>query len=74
MDIRLSIDWMICHGHACLKGTRIQGHPILRRLACGVSLAGILQGFRTLNLEDILACFGYGEALAEEKVTPLYLL
>ncbi len=74
MDIRISIDSMICHGHACLKGSRIPVHQYLDlRTSCD-SLEGLLQGNPALTLEDILAFFGYGEALPEEQVKPLDLM
>ena len=32
---RISIDPKVCHGEACIKGTRIPAHQIVRMLANG---------------------------------------
>ena len=68
---RISIDSRVCHGQACIKGTRIPVHLILHMLANGDRVESILEEYPTLTLADIHACFEYGASLAEERVTPL---
>lgn len=68
---RISIDSNVCHGQACIKGTRIPVHLILRMLANGDRVETILDEYPSLTLADIHACFEYGASLAEEHVTPL---
>ena len=68
---RISIDPRVCHGQACIKGTRIPVHLILRILANGDPVERILDEYPSLTLADIHACFEYGASLAEERVTPL---
>ena len=65
---RISIDSSICHGQACIKGTRIPVHLIL---ANGDRVETIRDEYPSLTLADIHACFEYGASLAEEHVTPL---
>jgi hypothetical protein len=50
---------------------RIPVHQIFRMLANGDSVDSLLRAYPTLQREDILACFDYAAALAEEEVTPL---
>ena len=71
---RIAIDPQICHGEACIKGTRIPVYQILRMLANGDSVDELLQEYPSLIREDILACFDYAASLAEEQVTPLEVL
>ena len=71
MSERISIDPNVCHGQACVRGTRIPVHLVLRMLANGDSVEDLLQEYPSLTPEDIRACFDYGAALAEEHVTPL---
>jgi uncharacterized protein (DUF433 family) len=71
MHERIRINPKICHGQACVKGTRIPVHQIFRMLANGDSVDSLLRAYPTLQREDILACFDYAAALAEEEVTPL---
>ena len=67
----ISINPKICHGQACIKGTRIPVHQIVRMLANGDTIDELLKEYPSLKREDILACLDYAAALAEEQVTPL---
>lgn len=53
---RISINPAICHGQACVKGTRIPVHQIVRMLANGDSIDDLLADYPSLVREDILAC------------------
>lgn len=74
MDNRITIDPNVCHGQACIKGTRMPVHQILRMLAHGDTIEDLLQEYPSVTREDILACFDYAASLAEEQVTPLEVL
>lgn len=71
MNNRISIDPQICHGQACIKGTRIPVHQIVRMLANGDAIEDLLQEYPSLKQEDILACLDYAASLAEELVSPI---
>jgi uncharacterized protein (DUF433 family) len=73
MHERVSINPKVCHGQACVKGTRIPVHQVFRMLANGDSVESLLAAYPSLRREDILACFDYAAGLAEEEVTPLEL-
>jgi uncharacterized protein (DUF433 family) len=68
---RISVDSRVCHGQACVKGTRIPVHQMLRMLANGDTIEDLLAEYPTLSRESILACFDYAALLAKEEVTPL---
>ena len=68
---RISINPEICHGQACVKGTRIPVHQLVSMLANGDTFEDLLREYPSLSLEDIQACLAYVAALAEEGVTPL---
>lgn len=53
---RISIDPRICHGQACVKGTRIPVHQIVRMLANGDTVENLLAEYPSLTREDIMAC------------------
>ena len=59
MNGRISIDPSICHGQACVKGTRIPVHQVVRMLANGDTIEGLLEDYPSLTREDILACLDY---------------
>jgi uncharacterized protein (DUF433 family) len=67
----ISIDPAICHGQACVKGTRLPVHQILGMLANGDTYDDLIEEYPSLNREAILACLEYAATLAEEEVAPL---
>ena len=71
---RISIDPEIYHGQACIKGTRIPVHQIVRMLANGDTIEELLQEYPSLEQDDILACLEYAASLAEEQITPIETL
>lgn len=71
MNSRISIDSDVCHGQACVKGTRIPVHQVVHMLANGDSIEDLLKNFPSLKREDILACLDYAGSLAEEEITPI---
>jgi len=70
MHDRISIDPKICHGTACVKGTRIPVSLVLSVLASGESEAELLENYPSLTHEDVLACLRYASVLAEEEMMP----
>jgi uncharacterized protein (DUF433 family) len=57
-------DWIVsdpnlCHGQACIKGTRIPAAIILDNLAAGMSETELLQSYPTLTPEAIRAVLAY---------------
>lgn len=71
MNSRISIDSDVCHGQACVKGTRIPVHQVVHMLANGDSIEDLLKNFPSLEREDVLACLDYAGSLAEEEITPI---
>lgn len=69
---RIQVDPKICHGKACIKGTRILVSVILDNLAEGLSPEEIVKEYPPLSLEDIRAALAYAAELArEEDLVPL---
>jgi uncharacterized protein (DUF433 family) len=67
----IMIDPAICHGQACIKGTRIPVSVILDNLAAGLTEQEILEEYPTLTREGIRAAIAYAAELAREEVTPI---
>ncbi len=66
----ITVDPKICHGQACIKGTRIPVHRILHMLANGDTIEELLKEYPSLKREDILACIEYAAELTEEQIIP----
>ena len=65
---RIMVDPEICHGQACIKGTRIPVSVIMDNLAEGLTSEEILRSYPTLKLEDIRAAVNYAAELTRERV------
>ena len=68
---RISVDPMVCHGKACVNGTRILVSVVLDNLASGLSRSEILLSYPTLKGEDIDSCIAYAAELARERFVSL---
>ncbi len=67
----ISIDPKICHGQACIRGTRIMVSVILDNLAAGVGRDEILHSYPPLINADIDAALAYTAELAREQTVPV---
>jgi uncharacterized protein (DUF433 family) len=65
---RITTDPAVCHGKACIHGTRIMASVVLDNLAAGQSPDEILQLYPTLRREDLTAVIAYAAELARERV------
>lgn len=68
---RITVDPLVCHGKACIKGTRIMVSVILDNLAAGVTHEEILKSYPSLKLADIQAAIAYAAELARERIVPI---
>jgi uncharacterized protein (DUF433 family) len=65
---KIDVDPLVCHGKACIKGTRIMVSVILDNLAAGVSETEILKSYPSLNSDDIKTAIAYAAELARERL------
>ena len=68
---RVTVDPAVCHGQACIKGTRIMVAVVLDNLAAGVETDEILRSYPSLTGEDVHAAMAYAADLARERMVPL---
>ena len=68
---RIAVDPRVCHGRACLRGTRIMVSAIMDNLAAGVERREILKSYPTLTNVDIDAVLMYAAELTKEGVFAL---
>lgn len=73
MDWRehITVDPSVCHGQACIKGTRVMVAVVLDNLAAGVPTEEILRSYPSLTGQDIQAAVAYAADLARERMVPL---
>lgn len=65
------VDPAICHGKACIKGTRIMVSVILDNLAAGLSVDEVLRSYPSLSREAVQAAIIYAAELARERVVAI---
>jgi uncharacterized protein (DUF433 family) len=70
MDWRkyIVVDPNVCHGQACIAGTRIMVSVILDNLAAGLTSDDIVQSYPTLSAQAVQAAITYAAELARERV------
>ena len=70
MDWRdlIVVDPGVCHGQACIRGTRIMASVVLDNLAAGLDIEGLLKSYPSLTREAVQAAVAYAADLARERV------
>ena len=63
----IQVDPLVCHGKACIRGTRVMVSVILDNLADGSSIEDILANYPSLTRESVQASIAYAAELARER-------
>jgi len=67
----ISVNPAICHGKACIKGTRIMVSVVLDNLAAGLSAEEICGSYPSLTREAVHAAVAYAAELSHERIIEL---
>ncbi len=69
MDWRdhITVDPEICHGKACIAGTRVLVSTVLDNLASGLTPEEIIRTYPTVSGDAVRAAISYAAALANER-------
>ncbi len=67
----VTTDPAVCHGKACVKGTRIMVSVVLDNLSNGLSVEEIVASYPSLSRESIQACIAYAADLTREQLVAL---
>jgi uncharacterized protein (DUF433 family) len=65
------VDPEVCHGRACIRGTRVMVSVILDNVAAGISTDEILKSYPSVTEEAIQPSIAYAAELARERVIAL---
>ena len=66
---RITVDPSVCHGKACIRGTRVMVSVILDNLAADESIEEIVSGYH-VERDDVQAAMLYAAELARETIIP----
>lgn len=67
----IAVDPNVCHGQACVAGTRIPVAVVLDNLAAHVPVEEIVRSYPTLTRAAVAACIAYAADLARERIIAL---
>lgn len=68
---RITVDPAVCHGQACIKGTRVLASVVLDNLAAGLPAGELLTSYPSLTEDDVLAAIAYAAELSKIRSVPL---
>ncbi len=73
MDLHdyISADPAVCHGKACIKGTRVMVSVILDNLAAGATVEEICRDYPSVTPEAARAAIAYAAELTHERLVPM---
>ena len=67
----ISVDPNVCHGQACISGTRVLVTVLLDNLADGMTVDEITESYPSVSADAVQATLHYAAELARERVAPL---
>ena len=70
---RISVNPSVCHGRACVRGTRTTVSAVMDNVAAGVPRGEILRSCPALTEADIEAALAYAAELPREGTVDLPL-
>ncbi len=70
---RIRVNPAVCHGRACIRGTRVMVSVILDNVAAGIPRADLLRSYPSITDAEIDAALSYAAELTREGTVELPL-
>jgi uncharacterized protein (DUF433 family) len=67
----ITVNPNVCHGNACIKGTRVMVSVVMDNLAKGLSMDEILKSYPSLKRETVQAAIAYAAELTRERIVSM---
>ena len=67
----ITVDPEVCHGRACITGTRVLVTTVLDNLAAGLDAEDIIGSYPSITQDSVQAAMRYAAELAKERVVSL---
>lgn len=67
----ITVEPTVCHGKACMKGTRIMVSVVLDNLAAGVTIEEIIKSYPSLTPEAVRSAIAYAAELTRERIVTM---
>ncbi|MCY3933810.1 MAG: DUF433 domain-containing protein [Acidobacteria bacterium] len=67
----ITVDPEVCHGQACIAGTRVLVTVMLDNAAAGLTPQEIVRSYPSITTDSVRAAMCYAAELAKERVVAL---
>ena len=67
----ITVDPTVCHGSACIKGTRVMVSVIMDNLVAGLTADEIVRSYPSLRREAVQATIAYAAELTRERIVAM---
>lgn len=67
----ITVDPKVCHGQACIAGTRVLVTVILDNAAAGLTPQEIVRSYPSITTDSVRAAMCYAAELTKERVVAL---
>ena len=67
----IAVDPTVCHGNACIKGTRVMVSVVMDNLAASLTIDDILHSYPSLSREAVKAAIAYAAELTRERIVAM---
>ena len=67
----ITVEPTVCHGNACIKGTRVMVSVVMDNLAAGLTVDEITRSYPSLRREAVQAAIAYAAELTRERVVAM---
>ena len=67
----ITVNPTICHGKACIRGTRVMVSIILDNLAASLTTDKIIQNYPSLDQKAMQAAISYAAELTRERIVTI---
>ena len=67
----ITVDPTVCHGRACIAGTRVMVSVVLDNFAAGLTAEEVAESYPSVPAEAVTASLQYAAELARGRTVPL---
>ncbi|MBU4274078.1 MAG: DUF433 domain-containing protein [Planctomycetes bacterium] len=67
----ITVEPTVCHGNACIKGTRVMVSVVMDNLAAGLTVDEIVRSYPSLRREAVQAAIAYAAELTRERIVAM---
>jgi len=67
----ITVEPTVCHGNACINGTRVMVSVVMDNLAAGLTVDEIVRSYPSLRREAIQAVIAYAAELTRERIVAM---